>query len=130
MEIGKKYELRPECIQAFIDTDEYENNGNMVDIIKDNGGWFEVNNIVYSDGYAFVNEITCANGKSFNSEDDYLDDYFELEEIEFRYFREYGKQDDEVDEPPTTVGVTQIHCIVTEHNVDQIIELLQKTFKK
>lgn len=129
MEIGKKYELRPECIKDFIEVDEYENNANMVDIIQDNGGWFVVNNIVYSDGYAFVNEITCASGKSFNAEDDYLDDYFELEEIEFCYFREYGEQDDELDEPVTKAGVTQIHCIVTEQNVDEIIELLQKTFK-
>ena len=65
MEIGKKYELRPECIKDFIEMDEYENNKNMVDLIQDNGGWFEVKDMLTVDGDKFVTKIKCANGEIF-----------------------------------------------------------------
>ena len=125
MKIGKKYELRPECIKAFINITPINNN-DMVDIIQENGGWFEVKDTMTTDGDKFVTKIKCANGKIFSS-DGTLEEYFELHEDEFYCFREYAE--DEVDKPVTKAGVTQIHCIVTEQNVDQIIELLQKTFK-
>ena len=126
MEIGKKYELRPERIKSFINITPINNN-DMVDIIQENGGWFEVKDMMTADGDEFVTKIKCANGEIFSS-DGLLEKYFELHEDEFYCFREYGEQD-EVDKPVTKAGVTQIHCIVTEQNVDQIIELLQKTFK-
>lgn len=126
MEIGKKYELRPERIKSFINISPINNN-DMVDIIQENGGWFEVKDTMTSDGDKFVTKIKCANGEVFSS-DGTLEEYFELHEDEFYCFREYAEQD-EVDEPVTKAGVTQIHCIVTEQNVDQIIKLLQKTFK-
>ncbi|QVW28390.1 hypothetical protein [Escherichia phage C6] len=126
MEIGKKYELRPECIKAFINITPINNN-DMVDLIQDNGGWFEVKDMLTIDGDKFVTKIECANGEIYN-EVGLGPNYFELHEDEFYCFREYAEQD-EVDEPITKAGVTQIHCIVTEQNVDQIIELLQKTFK-
>lgn len=124
MEIGKKYELLPERIKAFINISPINNN-DMANIIQDNGGWFEVKDKMTTDGDEFVTKIKCANGRIF-SDDGLLEEYFELHEDEFYCFREYGEQDDE---PVTKAGVTQIHCIVTEQNVDQIIELLQKTFK-
>ena len=126
MEIGKKYELRPERIKAFINISPINNN-DMVDIIQNNGGWFEVKDTLTSDGDKFVTKIKCANDKIFSA-DGTLEEYFELHEDEFYCFREYGEQA-EVEEPVTKAGVTQIHCIVTKQNVDQIIELLQKTFE-
>lgn len=128
MEIGKTYELRPECIKDFIEMDEYENNKSMVDLIQDNGGWFEVKDMLTVDGDKFVTEIECANGEIYN-EVGLVPNYFELHEDEFYCFREYVVEDKEIDEPIAKGGVTQIHYIVTEQNVDQIIELLQKTFK-
>lgn len=121
MEIGKKYELVPRLIKAFIKHSPM-NNANMVDIIQENGGWFEVKSMNSFDGEDFVSEIACANGKIFSA-DEIGDLYFELTEEEFYCFREY--QEPEV----SKAGVTQIHCIVDASNVDQIIELLQKTFK-
>lgn len=119
MEIGKKYEFNPLRIKSFIDISS--SNANMVDIIQENGGWFEVKSISSADGFEYVTEIICANGAIYN-DDGMGDDYFELSEEEFYCFREYNK----ITETP---GVISINCSVDASNVDQIIELLQKTFK-
>lgn len=127
MEIGKKYELNPHRIKSFIDISS--SNANMVGIIQENGGWFEVKSISSSDGYDYVTEIICANGEIYN-DDGMGDDYFELSEEEFYCFREYKEPTSEEDKVEDKVsGVTKIHCIVDENNVDEIIELLRKTFK-
>lgn len=128
MEIGKKYELNPHRIKSFIDNSSL--NANIVDIIQENGGWFEVKSISSADGFDYVTEIICANGEIYN-DDGMGDDYFELSEDEFHCFREYKEPTSEKDEVKDPVsGVTKIHCIVDENNVDEIIELLRKTFKK
>lgn len=127
MEIGKKYELNPHRIKSFIDISS--SNANMVGIIQENGGWFEVKSISSLDGFDYVTEIICANGEIYN-DDGIGDDYFELSEEEFYCFREYKEPTSEEDEVKDKVsGVTKIHCIVDENNVDEIIELLRKTFK-
>ena len=128
MEIGKKYELNPHRIKSFIDISS--SNANMVSIIQENGGWFEVKSISSLDCFDYVTEIICANGEIYN-DDGIGDDYFELSEKEFYCFREYKEPTSEEDEVEDKVsGVTKIHCIVDENNVDEIIELLRKTFKK
>lgn len=128
MEIGKKYEFNPHRIKSFIDTSS--SNASMVDIIQENGGWFEVKSISSSDGYDYVTEIICANGAIYNNDDGMSDEYFELSEEEFYCFREYKEPTSEEDGVKDKVsGVTKIHCIVDENNVDEIIELLRKTFK-
>ncbi|AEO97162.1 hypothetical protein [Salmonella phage vB_SenM-S16] len=126
MKIGKKYELVPELINDFIGLSPL-NNAEMVDIIHENGGWFEVKSIELFDNQYFVTEIVCANGECF-CDDGLGDCYFELYDNEFYCFREYEEPvlDDECKD---TDGVTKIHCVVTKQNVDEIIELLQKTFK-
>ena len=63
MEIGKKYELNPHRIKSFIDNSSL--NANIVDIIQENGGWFEVKEVSVANGYKAVKHIECANGKTF-----------------------------------------------------------------
>ncbi|QIN95627.1 hypothetical protein [Yersinia phage vB_YenM_P8] len=120
MEIGKKYEFNPHRIKSFIDISS--SNASMVDIIQENGGWFEVKSISSADGYDYVTEIICANGAIYN-DDGMGDDYFELSEEEFYCFREYSNY------AKTPSGAVSINCVVDANNVDQIIELLQKAFK-
>ncbi|AFU63920.1 hypothetical protein ACQ31_gp037 [Salmonella phage STML-198] len=126
MEIGKKYELIPERINDFICAAPL-NNADMVDIIHKNGGWFEVKSVIVQDNKKFVTEIICANGECFGFYG-MGDCYFDLDEDEFYCFREY-KEPAFDDEHQGIDGVTKIHCVVTKQNVDEIIELLQKTFK-
>lgn len=120
MEIGKKYELIPHRIKSFIDISS--SNANMVDIIQENGDWFEVKSISSSDGYDYVTEVIFANGEIYN-DDGTGPDYFELSEEEFYCFREYSSC------TKTPSGAVSINCVVDANNVDQIIELLQKAFK-
>ena len=128
MYIGKKYELIPSLIDAFI-SHSPRSNASIVKIIQENGGWFEVKEVFFADGFKAVKHIECANGKHF-----YLCDRLaEICEDEFYCFREYKEptfEEDEAGVEDPVSGVTKIHCVVDEHNVDQIIELLRKTFKK
>lgn len=121
MYTGKKYELVPRLIDTFINYRPRSNSA-IVKIIQENGGWFEVKEAFFVDGFRVIKHIECANGKHF---------YFNVCEDEFHCFREYKEPTSEKDEVKDPVyGVTKIHCIVDENNVDEIIELLRKTFKK
>lgn len=121
MYIGRKYELVPRLIDTFINY-RPRSNSSIVKAIRDNGGWFEVKEAFFADGFRVIKHIECANGKHF---------YFNVCEDEFHCFREYKESTSEEDEIEDKVsGVTKIHCIVDENNVDEIIELLRKTFKK
>ncbi|ATE86496.1 hypothetical protein JY01_72 [Escherichia phage JY01] len=125
MYIGKKYELVPSLIDAFI-SHSPRSNGSIVKIIKENGGWFEVKEVFFNNGFKAVKHIECANGKHFY----FCDRLSEICEDEFYCFREYKEPISEDEGEDTISGVTKIHCIVDENNVDRIIELLRKTFKK
>ena len=126
MYTGRKYELVPRLIDTFINYSP-RSNSSIVKAIRDNGGWFEVKEVSVANGYKAVKHIECANGKHFYLKDRLL----EICEDEFHCFREYKEPTSEEDEVEDKVfGVTKIHCIVDENNVDEIIELLRKTFKK
>ncbi|QHB43263.1 hypothetical protein KRT47_gp235 [Shigella phage KRT47] len=126
MYTGRKYELVPRLIDTFINYSP-RSNSSIVKAIRDNGGWFEVKEVSVANGYKAVKHIECANGKHFYLKDRLL----EICEDEFHCFREYKESTSEEDEVEDKVsGVTKIHCIVDENNVDEIIELLRKTFKK
>lgn len=121
MYIDKKYELVPRLIDTFINY-RPRSNSLIVKAIQENGGWFEVKEVFFADGFKVVKHVECANGKHF---------YFNVCEDEFHCFREYKEPTSEEDEVKDKVsGVAKIHCIVDENNVDEIIELLRKTFKK
>ena len=58
-----------------------------------------------------------------------LETYFEIYPEEFKYFTEVTLEKPQSANESIVSGVTKIHCIVDENNVDEIIELLRKTFK-
>lgn len=131
MKIGKTYIINPICKATF--ADECPQNADMVSLIEIHGPSFTVNDMVVDDdNVSFVTGVTMQDGSKFYAAGK-PGSFFEIYEDEFKYFVEVSPESfqpiDFINKTPVS-GVTKIHCIVDENNVDEIIELLRKTFKK
>lgn len=134
MEIGKSYIINPLFKDDFVQEAPH-NNAKMLKLIELHGPSFVVNGMEpdYDSDMSNVVSVTMEDG-TVCSAGGGIETYFEIYPDEFKYFIEYFTEVDLVKPQPTnegiTLGVTKIHCIVDETNVDEIIKLLQKTFKK
>ncbi|WEW54178.1 hypothetical protein Phage55_150 [Escherichia phage 55] len=134
MEIGKSYIISPLFKDDFVQEAPH-NNAKMLKLIELHGPSFVVNGMEpdYDSDTSNVVSVTMEDG-TVCSAGGGIETYFEIYPDEFKYFIEYFTEVDLVKPQPTnegiTLGVTKIHCIVDETNVDEIIKLLQKTFKK
>lgn len=138
MKIGKTYIINPTCKATF--ADECPQNADMVSLIEIHGPSFTVNDMVVDDdddiSIVTVTGVTMQDGSKFYAAGK-PGSFFEIYEDEFKYFVEVSPESFQpIDLCYNTInkdsvsGVTKIHCIVDENNVDEIIELLRKTFKK
>lgn len=134
MEIGKSYIINPLFKDDFVQEAPH-NNAKMLKLIELHGPSFVVNGMEpdYDSDTSNVVSVTMEDGTVCSAGGE-IETYFEIYPDEFKYFIEYFTEVDLVKPKPTnegiTLGVTKIHCIVDETNVDEIIKLLQKTFKK
>mgnify|MGYP001102766527 FL=1 len=134
MEIGKSYIINPLFKDDFVQEAPH-NNAKMLKLIELHGPSFVVNGMEpdYDSYTSNVVSVTMEDGTVCSAGGE-IETYFEIYPDEFKYFIEYFTEVDLVKPQPTnegiTLGVTKIHCIVDETNVDEIIKLLQKTFKK
>ncbi|URY11351.1 hypothetical protein [Shigella phage ESh15] len=129
MEIGKTYIFNPLFKDEFIEEAPY-NNGFMLDLLEKHGPSFVVNGMEHDyDGCLNVVCVTMEDGTECSAGGP-EETYFELYPEEFKYFNEVTLEKPQPVNEGIVLGVTKIHCVVDETNVDEIIELLQKTFKK
>ena len=66
MYIGKKYELVPRLIDTFINYRPRSNSA-IVKIIQENGGWFEVKEAFFVDGFRVIKHIEAQMESIFTS---------------------------------------------------------------
>lgn len=134
MEIGKSYIINPLFKDDFVQEAPH-NNAKMLKLIELHGPSFVVNGMEpdYDSYTSNVVSVTMEDGTVCSAGGE-IETYFEIYPDEFKYFIEYFTEVTLEKPQPTnegiTLGVTKIHCIVDETNVDEIIKLLQKTFKK
>ncbi|ASD53853.1 hypothetical protein [Escherichia phage vB_EcoM-ZQ3] len=134
MEIGKSYIINPLFKDDFVQEAPH-NNAKMLKLIELHGPSFVVNGMEpdYDGDTPNVVSVTMEDGTVCSAGGE-IETYFEIYPDEFKYFIEYFTEVTLEKPQPTnegiTLGVTKIHCIVDETNVDEIIKLLQKTFKK
>lgn len=134
MEIGKSYIINPLFKDDFVQEAPH-NNAKMLKLIELHGPSFVVNGMEpdYDSDTSNVVSVTMEDGTVCSAGGE-IETYFEIYPDEFKYFIEYFTEATLEKPQPTnegiTLGVTKIHCIVDETNVDEIIKLLQKTFKK
>lgn len=134
MEIGKSYIINPLFKDDFVQEAPH-NNAKMLKLIELHGPSFVVNGMEpdYDNDTPNVVSVTMEDGTVCSAGGE-IETYFEIYPDEFKYFIEYFTEVTLEKPQPTnegiTLGVTKIHCIVDETNVDEIIKLLQKTFKK
>lgn len=134
MEIGKSYIINPLFKDDFVQEAPH-NNAKMLKLIELHGPSFVVNGMEpdYDSDTSNVVSVTMEDGTVCSAGGE-IETYFEIYPDEFKYFIEYFTEVTLEKPQPTnegiTLGVTKIHCIVDETNVDEIIKLLQKTFKK
>lgn len=128
MEIGKSYIINPLFKDDFANECHY--NTIMLNLIEKHGPSFVVDEMESDDcaGECVV-RVTMEDGTEYMASGP-LETYFEIYSEEFKYFTEVDLVKPQPTNEGITLGVTKIHCIVDETNVDEIIELLQKTFKK
>lgn len=121
---GKYYRV----IQAF--ETEFANystaNDDMMKFIKEHGGSFTPTRTLVEDGTRYVSEVEMADGTRFDS-DGYNDDYFELEEGEFRFFEEVTEGEEASEEAE---GLISMKIEVNQQNFEAMIDLIRKNFKK
>lgn len=134
MEIGKSYIINPLFKDDFVQEAPH-NNAKMLKLIELHGPSFVVNGMEpdYDSDTSNVVSVTMEDGTVCSAGGE-IETYFEIYPDEFKYFIEYFTEVTLEKPQPTnegiTLGVTKIHCIVDETNVDEIIKLLQKTFKR
>ena len=134
MEIGKSYIINPLFKDDFVQEAPH-NNAKMLKLIELHGPSFVVNGMEpdYDSDTSNVVSVTMEDGTVCSAGGE-IETYFEIYPDEFKYFIEYFTEVTLEKPQPTnegiTLGLTKIHCIVDETNVDEIIKLLQKTFKK
>lgn len=119
---GKYYRVIPAFEADFANYST--SNGAMIEFIKDHGGSFTPTRTSVEDGTRYVSEVEMADGTRFDS-DGYNDDYFELEEGEFRFFEEVIE--DAVTEGE---GLISMKIEVNHKNFEEMIDLIRKNFKK
>ncbi|WWT49245.1 hypothetical protein [Escherichia phage vB_EcoM-LTH01] len=128
MQVGKTYILNPLYKDDF--TRKYLANDKISDLLERHGPSFVVDELkTYNLENKFVARVTLEDGtvSSSNIEDDL---FFEVYPDEFEYFTEVTLEQPQPIAEDTVSGVAKVHCVVDENNVDEIIKLLQKTFKK
>lgn len=128
MEIGKTYIINPLFKDDFIE-EAPRNNSRMLDLIEKHGPSFVVEEYEYGGGGYNVVCVTMEDGTECSAGGP-PETYFEIYPDEFKYFTEVTLEKPQPINEGIVLGVTKIHCVVDETNVDEIIELLQKTFKK
>lgn len=134
MEIGKSYIINPLFKDDFVQEAPH-NNAKMLKLIELHGPGFVVNGMEpdYDSDTSNVVSVTMEDGTVCSAGGE-IETYFEIYPDEFKYFIEYFTEvtleKPQLTNEGITLGVTKIHCIVDETNVDEIIKLLQKTFKK
>ncbi|EKD0950812.1 hypothetical protein OQ351_001792 [Escherichia coli] len=128
MEVGKTYIINPLSKNDF--ANECRCNAMMLKLIEKHGPSFVVNEIESDDcaGECVV-RVTMEDGTEYSAGGP-LETYFEIYSEEFKYFTEVTLEKPQQVNEGIDLGVTKIHCVVDKTNVDEIIELLQKTFKK
>lgn len=130
MKTGKTYVFNPLFKNDFTGNDQ-RMNARMLDLLEKHGPSFVVNGMEpdYDDGAPNVVSVTMEDGTECTAGGP-LETYFEIYNDEFKYFTEVTLAKPQPVDEGIVLGVTKIHCVVDETNVDEIIELLQKTFKK
>lgn len=118
MKEGKSYRFNEQFREEFIE--ESMANENMLELIKENGGSFEVLDTSVEGINKYVCRVRMANGAVFNA-DDSGHDYFELSDDEFKYFIEISESTD---------GVMSMILNVNPDNAEEMIELIKKVFNK
>lgn len=118
MKEGKFYRFNEQFRDEFIEESGY--NDDILDILAKNGEVFEVLCVSSEDGNRYVNKIRTANGEVFSCEE-IGPDYFELSDVEFKYFIEVNN---------TQNGVQAMTLIVTPDNAQAMIEVIKKAFNK
>lgn len=119
---GKYYHVIPAFEAEFANYSTA--NDDMIKFIKEHGGSFTPTRTLVEDGVHYVTEVEMADGTRFDS-DGYNDDYFELEQGEFRFFEEVteGEQD-------PVEGLISMKIEVNRQNFEAMIDLIRKNFKK
>lgn len=119
---GKYYRVIPAFEAEFANYSTA--NDDMIKFIKEHGGSFTPTRTLVEDGVHYVTEVEMADGTRFDS-DGYNDDYFELEQGEFRFFEEVteGEQD-------SVEGLISMKIEVNHQNFEAMIDLIKKNFKK
>ena len=127
MEVGKTYIINPLFKNDF--ANECRCNVMMLNLIEKHGPSFVVDEMESDDcaGDCVV-RVTMEDGTEYMARGP-LETYFEIYSEEFKYFTEVDLVKPQSANEGIVSGVTKIHCIVDENNVDEIIELLRKTFK-
>lgn len=118
MKEGKFYRFNEQFRDAFIESNG--NNDNMLNILSENGGVFEVLYVAQEGSNRYVSKIRTANGGVFGCEET-GPDYFELSDDEFCYFTEVSSVGD---------GVQAMTLIITPDNAEAMIELIKNAFNK
>lgn len=120
---GKYYRVIPAFEADFANYST--SNESMIEFIKEHGGSFTPTRTSVEEGTRYVSEVEMADGTRFDS-DGYNDDYFELEEGEFRFFEEVTEG--ECEDPAE--GLISMKIEVNQQNFEAMIDLIRKNFKK
>lgn len=117
---GKYYRVIPYFEDDFINRSS--GNSKMLEIIKNHGGSFTPTRTSVEEGTHYVSEVEMADGVRFDS-DGVTDNYFELEEGEYRFFEEVTKGEE-------VEGLISMKIEVNHKNFEAMIDLIRKNFKK
>lgn len=120
---GKYYRVIPAFEKDF--SNYSTSNERMIEVIKDHGGSFTPIRTSVEEGTRYVSEVEMADGTRFDS-DGFHDDYFELEEGEFRFFEEVTEG--ECEDPAE--GLISMKIEVNQQNFEAMIDFIRKNFKK
>lgn len=118
MKEGKFYSFNEAFRSHFIE--DSGANENMLRLIEEGGGSFEVLEMVTEDTDKYVCKVRMKNGEVYDA-NSFADEYFELSNEEFKYFVEVGS---------TTEGAQSMSLVVTPENAEEMIELIKKAFNK
>lgn len=119
---GKYYRVIPAFEADFANYST--SNQSMIESIKEHGGSFTPTRTSVEEGTHYVSEVEMADGTRFDSDGCY-DDYFELEEGEFRFFEEVTEG-----ETSEVEGLISMKIEVNHQNFEAMIDLIKKNFKK
>ena len=128
MEVGKTYIINPLFKNDF--ANECRCNVMMLNLIEKHGPSFVVDEMESDDCAGDCVVRVTMEDCTVCSAGGEIETYFEIYPDEFKYFTEVDLVKPQPTNEGITLGVTKIHCIVDETNVDDFIELLRKTFKK